>query len=122
MNRFRLFAVSLILACSTLTLAAPPETTPPTTTTALAADSMTVRQGLTTVLRTLPPEVGMVLKLDPTLFGSHDYLASYPVLAAFVAEHPGVAHNPRFYLENVSVRSSDFMPDPPNVRMWNRRG
>jgi hypothetical protein len=115
MNHFRLFAFSLLIACSTLALAAPPATVPPTTT-ALAADSMTVRQELTTTLRSLPPEVGMILKLDPTLFGNHDYLASYPALAAFVAEHPGVAHNPHFYLENVSVRSSTGLLAPGDRR------
>src|SRR5258708_15819472 len=97
MNRFRMSAFSLLIACSTLAFAAPPATTPPTTI-ALAADSMTVRQELMTMLRTLPPEVGMVLKLDPTLFGNHDYLASYPALAAVVGVHPEGAPHPRFYL------------------------
>src|SRR6202158_3789445 len=108
----RLLAASLLLSGSTRLIAAAPATTTSTntatTTTAFAADSITVRQDFMSALRSLPPEVGMVLKLDPTLFGNHDYLASYPPLAAFVNEHPEVAHNPRFFLENVSVRT-DFV-------------
>ena len=41
-----------------------------------------------------PPSLGRVLKLDPTLMTNQDYLAPYPELAAFLAQHPEVAHNP----------------------------
>jgi hypothetical protein len=120
MTRFRLISVALILACPPLLFAA---TTSPSTAPAanvvLQADSLSVRQNLMTTLHGLPPEVGMVLKLDPTLFGNHDYLGSYPSLAAFVNDHPEVVHNPRFFLENVDIHT-DYRPDPPNVRIWDR--
>ena len=35
-----------------------------------------------------------VLQLDPTLLWRADYLATYPGLAAFLEQHPEVAHNP----------------------------
>lgn len=49
-----------------------------------------------------PPAVARVFKLDPTLMRSPDYLAPYPLLAAFLTEHPEVAHNPGYFLENVN--------------------
>jgi hypothetical protein len=120
MTRFRLFIAGLVFVCSPLLLAAPPSaSTAPATTAALEPDSLSVREKLMTTLHGLPPEVGMVLKLDPTLFGNHDYLGSYPSLAAFVNDHAEVAHNPRFFLENVDIHT-DYRPDPPNVRIWDR--
>jgi hypothetical protein len=120
MTRSRLIIAALILACPPLLFAATTSTSPaPATNVVLQADSLSVRQNLMTTLHGLPPEVGMVLKLDPTLFGNHDYLASYPSLAAFVNDHPEVAHNPRFFLENVDIHT-DYRPDPPNVRIWDR--
>lgn len=48
-----------------------------------------------------PPAVARVFKLDPTLMRNPDYLAPYPLLAGFLAEHPEVAHNPGYFLENI---------------------
>ncbi len=48
-----------------------------------------------------PPEVGRVFKLDPSLMSSASYLAPYPQLAAFLADHPEIAHNPAYFLANV---------------------
>jgi len=45
-----------------------------------------------------PPSVGQVLRLDPSLLTNPDYLAPYPTLAAYLAQHPEVAHNPVFFL------------------------
>jgi hypothetical protein len=35
--------------------------------------------------------------MDPTLLDSADYLKPYPALAAFLAQHPDVRHNPQFF-------------------------
>lgn len=67
------------------------------------ADSIGTRSDLQSILRAYPPEVGAVLKLDPTLFGNASYMANYPALASFVTDHPEVAHNPAFFLQNVAM-------------------
>jgi hypothetical protein len=57
------------------------------------------RRALYEILDTYPPTLGRVLRLDPSLMTNPDYLASYPKLAAFLAENPDVPRNPDFYLE-----------------------
>jgi len=39
-----------------------------------------------------------VLRLDPSLLTKPDYMAPYPTLATFIAQHPEVAHNPAFFI------------------------
>ena len=53
------------------------------------------------ILSQYPPSVGRVLRLDPTLLNSPSYLEPYPALAAFLAEHPEIAHNPAFFFGEV---------------------
>ena len=67
------------------------------------ADSSQTREEFNRILHRYPPEVGKVLKLDPTLIASAQYLATYPDLAKFVAVHPEIAHNPHFYLEGIWI-------------------
>lgn len=78
------------------------------------ADAEQTRRAFTDVLGKYPPSLGRVLKLDPTLMASPDYLAPYPDLAAFLAQHPQVAHNPGFFLENVAVEGGygNYANDP----------
>jgi len=57
-----------------------------------------IRQRLNQILDQYPPSVGHVLRLDPSLLMKADYLAPYPKLAVFLAQHPEVAHNPEFFL------------------------
>ena len=56
------------------------------------------RQRLNEILRDYPPSLTQVLRLDPTLLNSADYLAPYPALAAYIAQHPEVARHAAFYL------------------------
>jgi hypothetical protein len=56
------------------------------------------REQFSTILRQSPPEVGTILALDPTLLSNESFLAPYPELVAFIAAHPEVRHNPRYYL------------------------
>ena len=72
------------------------------------------RERLNELLQNYPPTVGRVLKLDPSLLGSPDYLAPYPALAGFLAQHPEVAHNPDFFLER--IRIDRFSSDDPRMR------
>jgi hypothetical protein len=55
------------------------------------------RDRLHQILEQYPPSVGQVLRLDPSLLGKQEYMATYPMLAAYVAQHPEVAHNPVFF-------------------------
>jgi hypothetical protein len=50
------------------------------------------------VLQQYPPTLGQVLRLDPTLLMNQAYLEPYPALAAFLEEHPEIAHNPAVFL------------------------
>lgn len=56
------------------------------------------RQKLREILDQYPPSVAQVLRLDPSLMTKPDYVAPYPTLATFLAQHPEVAHNPVFFL------------------------
>jgi hypothetical protein len=70
------------------------------------------RNHLMELLQHYPPTVARVLKLDPSLLGNQDYLAPYPALAAFLTQHPQVAHNPDFFLEQIRIDRSGFDADP----------
>src|ERR1700704_6450140 len=56
------------------------------------------RDRLHQILDQYPPSVAQVLRLDPSLLTKPDYLAPYPTLAAYLTQHPEVAHNPVFFL------------------------
>jgi hypothetical protein len=74
----------------------PVEAAPPA-----AVDEQTAgetRQRLRQILDQYPPSVWQVLRLDPSLLTNSDYLAPYPALAAFLAQHGEVGHNPAFFL------------------------
>lgn len=81
------------------------------------ADSNQTREALLAVLGKYPSQVSKVLKLDPSLFANAAYLANYPALAAFVAQHPEVAHSPAFFLEQVWL-PTDAAPESATERVW----
>jgi hypothetical protein len=60
-------------------------------------DASTVREQLQDVLRQYPPNVGEVLRRDPSLMSRADYIAPYPQLAGFLQVHPEISRNPSFY-------------------------
>ena len=116
--------VSLILlaVASSAIAAKPTAATPSATATVIATapvddtDSRQTREEMKALLRRYPPELGMVLKLDPTLFNNEAYLANYPALASFVGQHPQIAHNPSYFLEQVSIGGES--EDPVSMRAW----
>jgi hypothetical protein len=66
-----------------------------------AVDEQTARdtrERLREIFEQYPPSVAQVLRLDPSLLTRPDYLAPYPTLAAYLAQHPEVAHNAVFFL------------------------
>src|SRR5829696_1218452 len=114
----------LVTACTasaqtTDTTATTAETTTAATSTTLVneSDSHETRERLRQILHKLPPEVGKVLKLDPSLWRNQSYLNTYPALAAFVAAHPEVGHNSQFFLESVWI-PSDPVPETSGMRLW----
>ena len=68
-----------------------------------AGDRHEVRRDLTNLLLRFPPELGQVIKLDPTLMQNPAYLEPYTELAAFLQSHPEVLRQPQYYLEDVSM-------------------
>ena len=66
---------------------------------ALNQNATETRQEFYRVLEQYPPGLGRVLRLDPTLLTNEAYLASYPRIAAFIAQNPDVPRNPGYYLE-----------------------
>lgn len=56
-----------------------------------------VRDQLQDILRMYPPQVGQVLRYDPSLMAQPNYLAPYPQLTLFLQQHPEVVRNPQFY-------------------------
>jgi hypothetical protein len=61
-------------------------------------DARETRDRLRQVLEKYPSSVREVLQIDPSLMTRADYLQSYPMLWAFLEQHPEVAHNPAYFL------------------------
>ncbi|MEA2162273.1 MAG: hypothetical protein QOK37_400 [Thermoanaerobaculia bacterium] len=113
-HRIQFVLAVLFLSVTSFLSAAPATSSAPAAGAALAApsavparaaddyDSRETRDKFRELLHSYPPAVGMVLRLDPSLFSNAAYLASYPGLASFVAAHPEIAHSPEFYLQSVS--------------------
>jgi hypothetical protein len=87
--------------------AAPPVTIPGNQQT---ADQ--TREQLYRLFDNYPPAVARVFKLDPSLMSSPAYLAPYPLLNAFLTEHPEVVHNPGYFLDNVDNPNYYYNNDP----------
>ena len=121
----RRLMIPILLVLATAAFGQKKQPAPPTDTTAsmvptvISSDSRQTHKDFNDLLRRLPSEVGYVLKLDPTLFNNQQYLATYPELAAFVAQHPDISHNPAFYLSDVYMTGYER----PRVRgevMWDK--
>jgi hypothetical protein len=61
-------------------------------------DARQTRDRLNEIFDQHPPSVRDVLRIDPTLISRPDYMANYPVLAAFLEQHPEIAHNPSYFI------------------------
>jgi hypothetical protein len=82
-------------------------------------DAEQTRQQLETLLRQYPPSLSDVLRNDPSLLTNEHYLATYPALAAYLAQHPEVAHNPAFFVGTEQGRSwHDDSPQILAMRAW----
>jgi hypothetical protein len=72
------------------------------------ASAEETRDQLNRIFEKYPPAVGRVLKLDPSLMSNPAYLAPYPVLAAFIGQHPEIVHNPGYFLENINSPNQSY--------------
>jgi hypothetical protein len=107
-------AVSAAAQAPATTTSIPPATT---STIVTDADSHETREAFDSVLRRYPTEVSRVLKLDPSLMTNQSYLANYPALASFLAQHPEIAHSPAFFLSGISVPDDGTRETAPE-RVW----
>jgi hypothetical protein len=82
------------------------------------ADARETREKLEEVLRRLPPAVGRVLRLDPSLLGNETYLSTYPNLAAFIKQHPEVKSAPSYFFERFGSNEYWQPQETPAVRVW----
>jgi len=57
-----------------------------------------VRNRFSNLLREHPYEIGTILAMDPTLLSNKEFMSGYPAISKFVAAHPEILRNPRFYL------------------------
>lgn len=77
------------------------------------------RERLRQVLDQYPPSLREVLRLDPSLLSNANYLAPYPRLAAFLNQHPEVAHNPTYFVgEPDAGRWNPPNPGRETREMW----
>jgi hypothetical protein len=65
------------------------------------------RRDLENLLRQYPPSLPRILRLDPSLLGNPAYLQPYPALAAFLAQHPEIGHNPGYFLAQYDGNSGE---------------
>jgi hypothetical protein len=80
-------------------------------------DAEATRERLIEVLRKHPPAVARVLKLDPSLMHNESYLAAYPSLREFLAQHPEIPQNASYYLENFHVNEGNWQPRNQRMEM-----
>jgi hypothetical protein len=74
-------------------------------------DAQRTRTELNGLLQRYPPTLGRVLALDPTLLGNESYLEPYPGLRQFLKEHPEVARNPRFFINEAGWAIREREPE-----------
>lgn len=69
-----------------------------TAVTTVGASAEETKRDLEELLKQYPPSLPRILRLDPSLLSSPEYLQPYPALAAFLAQNPQVGHNPAYFL------------------------
>lgn len=89
----------------------------PATSDGRSADEL--RDDLRELFRKYPPSLGQVLRLDPSLLLNDSYLAPFPELRAFVAQHPEVPRSPDYFLSFANL-PFDRTPRTPSEQSWDR--
>lgn len=70
------------------------------------------REELRNILRIYPNAVGEILRRDPDLMARPDYMASYPQLAQFLAQHPDISRNVEYYFDGYGGEWQRRQMDP----------
>jgi hypothetical protein len=81
----------------------PVSTTTSANETATAANSQEIREKFSNVLRQHPRDLRNILALDPTLVSDEPFMARYPDIAQFVAQHPEIRRNPYYYVREFEL-------------------
>lgn len=81
---------------------------------ALESDARLVREQLRELMLRYPPDLGRILKMDPTMVSNAEYLSQYPALSQFLTAHPEIVRNPNFYFDFVRL-SSDYTEPPTDA-------
>src|SRR5262245_55710725 len=89
----------------------------PVTVPGLSASAGDTREDLRELLRRYPPDLARVLKLDPGLMANETYMATYPQLGAFLAQHPEIMRSPDYFLEGVWL-PVERGPENTAVQLW----
>lgn len=79
-------------------------------------DARETREKLNELFRQYPPSVREVLRIDPTLMYRADYINNYPMLAAYLEQHPEIAHNPGFFVGEYRYEEQNNNPRIEMVR------
>src|SRR2546427_356867 len=108
-------ALALDLAAQTRTPAPAPPPAPVAIPSTIDENARETRDRLRELLDQYPPSLAQVLRLDPSLVSRADYVAPYPRLAAFLAQHPEVAHNPVFFLGDARFNVPDMRNHAMNM-------
>jgi hypothetical protein len=80
-------------------------------------NSLQTREMLRQIMRQYSPTLGEVFRMDPVLMTNQEFLAPYPKLAAFLAQHPEIVHNPSFFVGDVFTRRVDT-PEERSYEMF----
>lgn len=62
-------------------------------------DAEQTRDQFQRILELYPRSVGEVLRRDPSLMGRADYMAPYPQIAQFIAQHPEIPRNVEYFFQ-----------------------
>jgi len=89
-------------------------------TSASTMDADELRRQFEEALRPYPPSLPRVLRLDPTLLSSSDYLQPYPQLKAFLDAHPEIRHNPGYFFAGFREDGGFYRETPQDraIQMW----
>ena len=111
-------ALSVLGPTSPAEARSPQQTAQNATAVDAALNAKTIREQFVAVMKRYPPGLGRILLLDPGLFGNEAYMAPYPQLKAFVAQHPEIVRNPAYYLEQFEEGNNYYYRRSPGQEMF----
>lgn len=104
--------VAVVGFCNPGPAAAQPPAQPTAETVRVVQDASQTREQLRGILDIYPEAVAEILRRDPSLMSRADYLAAYPQLQQFIAQHPEIPRNVEYYFEGYGRYQSREPLDP----------